>query len=82
MIVDNLKSIDREVDVTTDICPMTYVRTRLALDAMQPGQVLRVWLRGEEPRRNVPETAAAQGHTVIAVETGADGRTAVIIRRR
>lgn len=82
MIVDNLKSIDREVDVTADVCPMTYVRTRLALDAMQPGQVLRVWLRGEEPRRNVPETATAQGHTVIAVETDSDGRTAVVIRRR
>ncbi|GAN78531.1 sulfurtransferase TusA family protein [Acidisphaera rubrifaciens] len=81
MIVDKLKSVDREVDVMADICPMTYVRTRLALDAMQPGQVLRVWLRGEEPRRNVPETAAAQGHTVLAVETDADGRTAVVIRR-
>jgi TusA-related sulfurtransferase len=81
MIVDNLKFADRELDVTADVCPMTFVRTRLALDAMASGQQLRVWLRGEEPARSVPETAAALGHAVVSIETGQDGRVAVLIRR-
>jgi TusA-related sulfurtransferase len=45
---------------------MTFVRVRLALDGMAPGQVLRVRLQGSEPLRNVPRTAAEQGHAVLA----------------
>ena len=60
---------------------MTFVRTRLALDRLQPGDELRVRLRGEEPRRNVPRTAAEQGHAVLSVEDSDDGDTVVVIRR-
>jgi tRNA 2-thiouridine synthesizing protein A len=72
---------DRELDITSEICPMTFVRTRLALDRMQPGETLLVRLRGEEPLRNVPRTAREQGHTVLSLETGADGISALLLRR-
>jgi TusA-related sulfurtransferase len=72
---------DRTLDITGQICPMTFVRTRLALDCMQPGQTLLVLLRGDEPRRNVPATAAAQGHAVLAQQDGADGITRLWLRR-
>ena len=61
---------------------MTYVRTRLALDRLAPGQTLLVLLRGEEPRRNVPRSALEQGHEVLSVEDGADGVTRLLLRRR
>jgi len=60
---------------------MTFVRTRLALDRLSPGQTLLVILRGEEPRRNVPRTAEAQGHAVLMLESGADGITRLLLRR-
>jgi TusA-related sulfurtransferase len=72
---------DREIDITAEICPMTFVRTRLALDAMQPGQVLCVRLRGKEPLENVPRTAREQGHEVLRLDTGADGVATLLIRR-
>jgi TusA-related sulfurtransferase len=72
---------DRVLDITNDVCPMTFVRTRLALDAMSPGQVLLVKLRGEEPLRNVPRTAAEQGHTVLSLEEGPDGASLLRLRR-
>lgn len=72
---------DREIDITGDLCPMTFVRTRLALDRMRPGQILRVRLRGAEPLRNVPRTAAEQGHRVLSLETGADGMTVLYLQR-
>jgi tRNA 2-thiouridine synthesizing protein A len=70
-----------ELDITREICPMTFVRTRLALDRLSPGALLRVRLRGDEPRRNVPHTAAEQGHTVLSVTDEHDGTTVVLIRR-
>ncbi len=60
---------------------MTFVRTRLALDRLRPGDLLLVQLRGDEPRRNVPRTAAEQGHDVVSVTDRADGIAEVLIRR-
>lgn len=72
---------DRELDITGDVCPMTFVRTRLALDRMAPGQVLEVRLKGEEPLRNVPRTATEQGHTVLSLDIGTDGVGVLRLRR-
>jgi tRNA 2-thiouridine synthesizing protein A len=72
---------DRKLDITGEMCPMTFVRTRLALDRMQPGEILLVRLRGEEPLRNVPRTAREQGHEVLSLETGADGVSVLLLRR-
>ncbi len=72
---------DRELDITGEMCPMTFVRTRLALDRMRPGETLLVRLRGEEPLRNVPRTAREQGHEVLSLRTGADGVSLLLLRR-
>ena len=72
---------DSTLDITGETCPMTFVRTRLALDRMQPGQVLRVLLRGEEPRRNVPRTATEQGHAVLGMRDLPDGTLRLWIRK-
>jgi tRNA 2-thiouridine synthesizing protein A len=73
---------DRTLDITHEVCPMTFVRTRLALDAMASGQTLLVLLKGDEPVRNVPRTAAEQGHAVLAQSTDAAGITHLLLRRR
>ena len=72
---------DRTLDISGEVCPMTFVRTRLALDRLAPGQTLLVLLRGDEPRRNVPATATSQGHQVLSQETAADGLTRLLLRR-
>ncbi|MDB5399577.1 MAG: tRNA 2-thiouridine synthesizing protein [Acetobacteraceae bacterium] len=76
-----MQDVTRELDITRDICPMTFVRTRLALDKMAPGETLLVKLKGEEPLRNVPRTATEQGHEVLLMETSSEGISRVLIRR-
>jgi TusA-related sulfurtransferase len=75
------QAADHELDITSEVCPMTFVRTRLALDRMAPGETLLVRLQGEEPLRNVPRTAREQGHEVLSQEIGADGITRLLLRR-
>ncbi|MDA8253230.1 MAG: sulfurtransferase TusA family protein [Rhodospirillales bacterium] len=72
---------DATLDITADVCPMTFVRTRLALDRLASGQTLLVRLRGEEPRRNVPASAVALGHAVLAQQSTPDGATLLWLRR-
>ena len=76
-----MQDVTREIDITNDICPMTYVRTRLALDKMTSGQTLLVRLKGQEPLINVPRTATEQGHEVLLTETTSEGISHVLIRR-
>jgi len=59
---------------------MTFVRTKLALERMHAGEVLRVRLRGDEPLRNVPRAAREEGHAILAIE--ADGSDHVVTIRR
>jgi tRNA 2-thiouridine synthesizing protein A len=79
--MNNSATADRELDIRSEFCPMTFVRTRLALDKMQPGQVLRVRLKGAEPLANVPRTAREQGHEVISLEDDGEGGTVLLLRR-
>ena len=60
---------------------MTFVRTRLALDRMKSGETLLVRSRGEEPKQNLPRTAAEQGHAVLAQQDRADGVTELLLRK-
>ena len=72
---------DKSIDITHEVCPMTFVRTRLALDRLQPGQVLSVRLKGEEPLRNVPKTALRQGHELLGEQPNPDGTTTLLIKK-
>ena len=73
---------DQTLDITSDVCPMTFVRTRLALDRLAPGQTLRVLLRGAEPIRNVPATARQLGHGVLSETMLADDTMELVLRRK
>lgn len=56
------------IDITREVCPMTYVRTKLKLEALSPGELLEVVLKGPEPLRNVPRSAREEGHEVVSLQ--------------
>ena len=74
-------TVNSVLDITRETCPMTFVRVRLALDRLAPGDVLEVILSGEEPRRNVPRTAIEQGHVILAQSEDSSGITRLVLRR-
>jgi len=71
---------DQTIDITAEVCPMTFVRTKLRLERMKPGEILSVRLKGEEPLRNVPRAAREEGHSILSIEDAGDAHI-VIIRR-
>jgi TusA-related sulfurtransferase len=73
-------SSDHAIDITGEVCPMTFVRTKLKLERMRPGEVLSVRLIGEEPLRNVPRAAREEGHTILGIED--DGEAHIVTIRR
>lgn len=71
---------DATVDITREVCPMTYVRVKLALERLTKGALLEVILKGEEPLKNVPKSAREDGHEVVSLEPVAEGRSRLLIR--
>ena len=59
---------DRFIDITDQICPMTFVHTKLEIEKMAPGDILRVRLKGAEPLDNVPRNAGRMGHEIMSLE--------------
>jgi TusA-related sulfurtransferase len=70
------------LDITAQVCPMTFVHTRLALERMPVGSILLVLMRGEEPSKNVPASARALGHQVLDQFVDEAGVTRVLLRRQ
>ncbi len=64
------------LDLTGVVCPLTWVRTRLALERMRPGEALAVCLDAGEPLESVPEAAREDGYLVEV-----EGSLVTIVKR-
>ena len=58
----------KSLDVTGEKCPMTFVKTKVALHELSKGDILEVLLRAGEPLENVPCAVEESGHKVVSVE--------------
>jgi TusA-related sulfurtransferase len=57
----------RTLDVRAVSCPLTWVKTKVALDRLEVGELLEVLLGAGEPVESVPRTAAEDGHRLVAL---------------
>ena len=55
------------LDITADVCPLTFVKTKLLLEKMPPGALATVRLKGAQPLDNVPRSVKAHGHEVVSL---------------
>ena len=68
IVKDTTDEEDEELDLRGVICPYNFVKTKLKLETMLPGQVLSVLLDDGEPIKNVPRSVSDDGHTVLSQE--------------
>src|SRR5256712_270725 len=54
------------LDLRGVMCPINYVKTKLKLEMMEPGEVLEVWLDAGEPIKNVPQSLRNDGQNVVS----------------
>lgn len=60
--------IDHFIDITAEVCPLTFVKTKLMIERMRPGEIAEVRLKGREPLENVPRSVKDLGHSVLRIE--------------
>lgn len=55
------------LDITDEVCPMTFVKTKLLVERMASGETVEVRLKGAEPLGNVPRSLAELGHEIVSM---------------
>jgi tRNA 2-thiouridine synthesizing protein A len=65
-----------------EVCPFTFVRTKLRLEELGVGDTLRVIVDHEPATRNVPRSVTEWGQRVLSVEPDPEGGWAIVIEKR
>jgi TusA-related sulfurtransferase len=73
--------IDRELNLRGEVCPYTFVKSKLELEGMLPGQLLRITVDNGESAANVPRSLDLEGHEVIDVARGEQAVWRILVRK-
>jgi TusA-related sulfurtransferase len=72
---------DKKIDIRGLVCPYTFVKAKLAIEALEIGQVLEILLDYEEASRSIPKSMEDHGQKVLRVEKVNDTDWLLVIRK-
>lgn len=73
--------IDDTVDITDVVCPVTFVKEKVALEELDDGQILAIRMNDGEPVQNVPRSIKEEGHQILKLNTNEDGTYTLIVKK-
>jgi len=62
----NVDKKDHFIDIAGEVCPFTFVKTKILLDKVERGSTVRVRLSGAESIKNVPASVRSEGHLILS----------------
>ncbi len=57
----------REINLRGEVCPYTFVKSKLILEEMEPGELLEVVVDFAPATTNIPRSMINEGHEVLDV---------------
>ena len=72
---------DDTVDITDVVCPVTFVKTKVALEELDEGQILSIRMNDGEPVQNVPRSIKEEGHQILKLIDNEDGTYNLIVKK-
>lgn len=73
--------ITDSVDITDVVCPVTFVKAKIALEELDDGDILSIRLNDGEPVQNVPRSIKEEGHKVLSLTENGDGTYQLIVQK-
>lgn len=74
-------NIDETVDITDVVCPVTFVKAKVALEELDDGQILAIRMNDGEPVQNVPRSIKEEGHQILKLDANEDGTYTLIVKK-
>jgi tRNA 2-thiouridine synthesizing protein A len=75
-------SADETFDLKGEICPYTFVKSKLMLEMMESGQILQVIVDNDESATNVPKSLTNEGNTVLCTEKINDTDWMITVKKK
>jgi len=72
---------DKTINIKGLVCPYTFVKSKIAVEDMEVGQVLEIVLDYEEAARSIPKSMEDHGQKVLKVEKVNDTDWVIQIRK-
>ena len=72
---------DETVDITDKVCPLTFVKAKVAIDELDDGQILAVRMNDGELVQNVPRSLKDEGHQILKLYDNEDGTYTLLVRK-
>ena len=73
--------IDDPVDITDVVCPVTFVKAKVALEELDEGQILSIRMNDGEPVQNVPRSIKEEGHQILKLDDNEDGTYTLYVKK-
>ena len=74
-------TVDDTIDITDVTCPITFVKTKVAREELDDGQILQVQVNDGEPVQNVPRSIKEEGHEILRLDDNGDGTFELYIKK-
>ena len=69
------------VDITDVVCPMTFVKAKVAMEEIEVGQILAVTMNDGEPVQNVPRSFKEEGQQILKLIDNENGTYDLIVKK-
>ena len=79
-MADDIKA-DKTIDIRGQVCPYTFVRSKLAIEKMNVGEVLEIILDHKAAVENVPKSMENEGQKVLLVEQTGEKEWRIVVRK-
>ena len=70
-----------ELNLKGEICPMTFVKTKLAIERLNSGERIKVIFNSSEAKINVPKSLKELNYKVIAINDIDENNFYIIIEK-
>jgi len=72
---------DTFVDITDVVCPVTFVKAKVALEEIAAGQILEIKLKDGEAIQNVPRSLKNEKHRISSINDNQDGTYTIFVTK-
>ncbi|MGN0403189.1 MAG: sulfurtransferase TusA family protein [Acetatifactor sp.] len=73
--------IDDTVDITDKVCPLTFVKAKVAIEELEEGEIISIHMNDGEPVQNVPRSIKEEGHQILKLVNNEDGTFDLIVKK-
>lgn len=69
------------IDITNVVCPMTFVKVKVAMEELEAGEILEIRMNSGEPIQNVPRSLTEENYKILEVIKNEDNTYTVYVEK-